>query len=88
MNGILVAGLGFLLGLVYFGALWRSIHSLFVGRRVTAWLSLGWAGRFAIVAGIFTALIINGGSQAVLWGLGGMLMARGYLIHTIGRQEE
>ena len=87
MNGILVAGLGFLLGLVYFGALWRSIHSLFVGRPVTAWLSLG-------MGGTVRHRRRNFHSPHNYWripgppfsGLGGMLMARGYLIHTIGRQ--
>lgn len=86
MNWAASAGTGFGLGLVYFGGLWLGLRGLRAGTRLGAGFALGRAGRLALAAVTFYALLRTGGTGAVLVGLGGLLAARWYLLRILGRE--
>lgn len=86
MNWAAAAGTGFGLGLAYFGGLWLGVRRL--PRGGAARFAAGWAARLALAAVTFFALLKTGGPAAVVAGLVGLLLARWYLVRTIGRTAD
>ena len=86
MNWAAAAGTGFGLGLAYFGGLWFGVRRLRRGE--AARFAAGWTARLALAAVTFYALLKAGGTAAVIAGLAGLLVARWYLLRTVGRTAD
>jgi F1F0 ATPase subunit 2 len=76
-----VTGAG--LGLTYFGGLWLTTRRLARGRGGRGLATLSWAARLALATAAFYALSREG-VEPLLAGLGGLWLARGYLILRLG----
>jgi hypothetical protein len=82
MNWATAAGMGFGLGLAYFGGLWLTLRRLRQGGAVR--LTIDRTARLGLAAVTFYALLKSGGITAAAFGLAGLSLARWHLVRSIG----
>jgi F1F0 ATPase subunit 2 len=83
MSWVIALGIGFGLGLASFGGLWLTIQQVAHKPQAQVLLAGSSLARLGLVALVFCGLIREGPDR-VLAGLGGLWLARGYLVHRLG----
>lgn len=83
MTWILAAGVGAALGLAYFGGLWLTVSRALNCSKGAAWVPASGVLRLSLLA-VGLALIGRGGPVSMLAALGGIWLARGYLVRRLG----
>ncbi len=83
MSGFTAFTVGAVLGLLYFGGLWLTVCRLRWQPRWHVGLALSSGVRLALV-GLTFYLLSRGGAGRLLAGLGGLWLARCYLIRHLG----
>jgi F1F0 ATPase subunit 2 len=78
----LAGGIG--LGLVSFGGLWLTVRQLAQQPRYRMWIIVSQAARLILLTLGFY-LFCRAGPGAVVCGLGGLLIAKWYLVLTLGK---
>jgi F1F0 ATPase subunit 2 len=83
MSWIVAVSAGAVLGLAYFGGLWFTVNSVARRPARAAWIPLSGVVRLTLL-GLGLALLSRQGAGSILAALGGIWLARGYLVRRLG----
>jgi len=83
MNWVTAASTGMGLGLAYYGGLWLTLRAVLNNSLGAGWLTVSRAARLGLVGTGFYGLAQEGAIIACA-ALGGLLLARWYLIRRLG----
>lgn len=85
MNWAAAIGSGFGLGILYFSGLRHAVRANQIRPASRVVRATGLVSRLALAGIVLFALLKSGGSAALLFGLAGVLLARGAIIQDMGK---
>ncbi len=83
MNWIVAVSAGAGLGLAYFGGLWFTVMGVVRQPSRSTWVPVSGAARFLLL-GLGLAILSRQGAGSILAALGGLWLARCYVLQRIG----
>lgn len=84
MSWIVALGAGLGLGLAYFGGLWLTVLSVVRRPSRAAWVPCSGVVRLVVLA-LGLTLVARQSAGSTVAALAGLWVARGYLLHVVGR---
>jgi F1F0 ATPase subunit 2 len=83
INWVIAIAIGAIVGVIYFGGLWLTVHRLVTKQRGASLLVISWLSRVMLFLAVFYILSGRGAAQA-LAGFGSFWFARLYLLYRLG----